>query len=100
MLAAEFRAGNERGYFLFFEHFPVDEFFYIRMVDIHYYHFGSTAGGATGFNRASSAVTNFKEAHKARGCAATGQVFTAAAQVGEVRTGARTIFKQACFTLP
>ena len=100
MLLCQFRASNQCGYFLLFNHLPINIFFDIRMVDIDSYHLCGPACCAPGFNRSGGPVTNFQKAHQARRLAATRQAFTRSAQAREVRPGTGTIFEQSGFAYP
>src|SRR5690606_10568663 len=86
---------DERSNLLLLLHLPVDIFLDIRVIDIDNDHLGGTAGRAAGLDGARSAVADLQEAHEAGGLAAARKLFTFAAQIREVGTGARTIFEQA-----
>ena len=100
VLFGQFRTGDEGRDLLFFDDFPVDIVFDVRVVDINHDHLGRTARGAARLDRTSSTVTDFKEAHEAGRTAATRKRFAFAADIREVRTGARTEFEQAGFAGP
>src|ERR1700722_12282928 len=52
------------------------------------------AGGAAGFDRARGAVADLEEAHQARRLAAARELLAFAAELGEIRAGARAVFEQ------
>ena len=64
------------------------------MIDIHHHHFRRAPRGAAGFDGAGGAVANLQEAHQARRLAAAGKGFVFAAQMREIRAGARAVFEQ------
>ena len=95
-----FGAGHDGGHFLLLDHLPIDEVFDIRVICITDHHFRGPAGGATGFDRSGGPITDFQKAHQARRFAAAREMFTGAAQGGEVGACTRTVFKQTRLTDP
>ena len=73
-------AGNDAGDLLLFLDLPVDEFLDIGVVGIADHHFRRAARGATRFDRAGRAVTDFEKTHQTRGFATARKFFTRSAQ--------------------
>ena len=57
-LRANLRAGHHGRHFLLFDHFPVDEFFDVRMVKIEADHLGGAPCRAAGLDRPGRAVAD------------------------------------------
>ena len=91
---------GHRGHFEFFAHFPVDEIFHVRVIQIQAAHLGRTAGGPTRLDRARRPIPNLQKAHQPRRFPATAQGFLCAAHPGKIGTGPRTILEQACLAGP
>ena len=94
MPLVDLRAGDEVRDLLLFGDLPVDELLDVRMVGIEDDHLGGAARGAAGFDRARGAVADLEEAHQARRLAAARELFAFAAELGEIRAGARAVFEQ------
>ncbi len=88
------RAGDKGGDLLLLLHLPADIGLDIRVIDVDHHHLGGAPGGAAGFDRAGGAVADLEEAHQARRLAAARQRLVLAAQLREVRAGARAVFEQ------
>ena len=93
-------SGDKRGHLLLFDDLPVDEGLDIGVVHVGDDHLGRAARGAAGFDGARCAVTDFEEAHQARGFAAARQLLALTAQGGEVGAGAGAVFEQTRLTHP
>ena len=100
MALGQFRSGDKGSYLLLFDHFPVDIFLDIRMVDIHCHHLGRAAGRAARFDGPGGTVANPQEAHQPRGFAAARQALAFTAEAAEVRSGAGPVFEQPCLADP
>ena len=70
------------------------------MIHVNHHHFCRPARCAARLDGARRAITNLEEAHEAGGLAAAREFFAFAAQVREIRAGARAIFEQARFAHP
>ncbi len=93
-------AGDEGRDLLLFLDLPVDVGLDIRMVDVDHDHLGRTTRRAARLDGAGCPVADLQEAHQAGGTAAARQLFAFAAQMREVRAGARAVFEEAGFTHP
>ena len=100
MLLDDFRPGDERGDLLLLLHLPVDIGFDVGMVGVDDDHLGRAARRAARFDGACRAVADLEKRHQARRLAAARELFVLAAQLGEIRAGARAIFEQAGLTHP
>ena len=100
MQLRELRAGNQCRHLLLLDNLPVDIGLDIRMVDIDRHHLCGAACRPARLDGAGGAVTDAKEAHQAGRAAAAGQALALTADTAEVRTGARTVFEQACLADP
>ncbi len=96
----DLRAGHQRGDLLLLDHLPVDIGLDVRMVGVDHHHLGGAARRAARLDGAGGAVADLQEAHQAGGAAAAGEFLTLAAQVGEVRAGARAVLEQARLAHP
>ena len=93
-------ARDDRRHFLLLNHLPFDELFDIRVIRINDHHLGRAPGGAARFDRAGGPVTDFQEAHEARGFATAGELLTLTAQVAEIRAGTGAVFEEPRLTNP
>ena len=100
MFLGELGAGDHRSHLLLFDHLPLDELLDIGMIDVDDHHLRRAARGAARLDRARGAVADLQEAHQTGGLAAARKLLVLAAQVGEVRAGARAVFEEARFTRP
>ena len=66
MLFAVLRPGNKRGYFLLFEHFPVDVFFDVGVIEVERNHFGCPSGGSARLDGTCCPVAYLQKTHQAR----------------------------------
>ena len=65
-LGADLGPGDHGGDFLFFDHFPVNELFHVRMIQIQADHLGGASRGSPGFDRARRAIADLEEGHETR----------------------------------
>ncbi len=100
MLLQDPGSGDQRGHFLLFDNFPVDKFLDIGMIQVQGDHLGRPPGGASGLDRAGSAIPDFQKTHQSGRFTATTQLFPFAPDLGEVGSGAGTVFKQTGFPHP
>ncbi len=70
MMGVQFGTRDQGGNLLLFDHFPINEVFDIRVIDIDNHHLRCTSCRAAGLDRARGLVPDFQEAHQARGSTA------------------------------